>query len=118
MELNIDIETSENEAYRNVIYTDANCQVVLMSLYPGEEIGVEKHSATSQFIKVEDGIGRAMINGQEYNLSEGVAVVIPPNTWHNIIASPDSWLKLYTIYSGKILHDSDAYEVEKGEKVE
>lgn len=97
--LNIETETLENTAYRRVLYTTSNMQLVLMSLAPGEEIGQEQHPHTSQFIRVEAGHGLAIIDNKRYCLSDGMIVVIPPNAPHNIINTSAIDLKFYTIYT-------------------
>jgi mannose-6-phosphate isomerase-like protein (cupin superfamily) len=72
----------------------------VMSIAPGEDIGMETHNNVDQFIRIEAGTGRAVLNGKEYNLEDGSAVVVPAGTEHNIINSSKSEpLKLYTIYS-------------------
>jgi len=80
-----------------VEYTTPTMQLVKMHLKPNEEIGLEKHAVTTQFIRVESGTGIAEIDGKSYKLSDNMAVIIPPNTLHNITASTD--MKLYTLYS-------------------
>lgn len=99
MAFKIDIEsaTLKNNKFRKILYTTRDLQVVLMSLRPDEEIGMEKHNGT-QFIRVESGSGRAIVKGRLYLLRDGSAITIDPNTNHNIIAG-DRGLKLYTIYS-------------------
>jgi mannose-6-phosphate isomerase-like protein (cupin superfamily) len=70
-----------------------------MSLRPKEEIGLETHSL-DQFIRVEAGSGIAVLDGLEHQISDGMAVVIPAGTKHNVINFSDrNELKLYTIYS-------------------
>jgi mannose-6-phosphate isomerase-like protein (cupin superfamily) len=98
---NIELITNKNNDYRNVVYTtsDKNFQLVLMSLKPDQEIGMEKHDNTTQFIRIESGKGIAYINDKQYQLTDGSAVVIPSNTWHNIKNIGNSDLKLYTIYT-------------------
>ena len=93
----IEKDTLSNTYYRKVISTTKDMQVVLMSLKPYEEIGLEKHSG-SQFIRVEQGNGSAIISKHRYLLKDGVAIIVPPNHLHNIIAGYKG-LKLYTIYS-------------------
>ena len=110
MLINIEEETITNIAFRNVIYTDELCQIVLMAIAGGNEIGMERHPNTTQFIRVEEGYGIAIIEDKHYVLTPGMAIIVPSNHWHNVIADPDSELKLYTIYSGEILHDEDEYE--------
>lgn len=81
------------------MYTAKNSQLVVMSLLPKEEIGEEVHQL-DQFIRVEAGQGKAVLNEKEYELSNGFAVVIPAGTKHNIInTSETEEMKLYTIYS-------------------
>jgi mannose-6-phosphate isomerase-like protein (cupin superfamily) len=97
--VNIEKTTKENTNFRKVLYTAKHSQLVVMSLRPGEEIGEEVHNL-DQFIRVEEGQGKAILNGTEYLLEDGFAVVIPEGTSHNIInTSPDKEMKLYTIYS-------------------
>lgn len=98
----VDIEraTLENEFFRQVLFTAPKSQLVLMALQPGEEIGLETHPDTDQFIRVESGTGRALIGGQEFPLRDGTAIVIPAGAAHNVInESKSEMLKLYTIYT-------------------
>jgi len=97
----IDIEeaTKRNENFRQVLFTALHSQLVLMSLKPGEEIGTETHQL-DQFIRVEAGEGIARLNGKNYPLKDGSALVIPAGTEHNIVnQGTDRPLNLYTIYS-------------------
>ena len=97
---NIEKDTLENENYRKVLYTSKHSQLVLMSLKPGEEIGMEVHSDNDQFFRIEKGEGKCIIDGNEYDLEDGVAIVVPAGSQHNVINVSDSEeLKLYTIYS-------------------
>ena len=95
---NIEKETSENENFRRVLYTAKNSQLVLMALKPGEEIGEEIHEL-DQFIRVEQGRGKAVLDGVEHIVEDGSAVVIPAGTKHNVINGDEGKMKLYTIYS-------------------
>ncbi|NPV55348.1 MAG: cupin domain-containing protein [Anaerolineae bacterium] len=98
----IDIEkkTEENEYFREVLFTAPFSQLVIMSLKPGEEIGIETHLDTDQFIRIEEGQGKAILDGQVHELEDGSALVIPAGTEHNIInTSSKEALKLYTIYT-------------------
>ncbi|OGK14833.1 cupin [Candidatus Roizmanbacteria bacterium RIFCSPHIGHO2_02_FULL_37_15] len=98
--VNLDKETRENSDYRRVVYTASHTQLVLMSLKPGEEIGNEVHSL-DQFIRIEQGQAKVILqNGEtEYNLQDDWAVIIPAGTYHNVINTGKSELKLYTLYS-------------------
>lgn len=94
----IEDATIRNDMFRRVLFTAEHSQLVVMSLKPGEDIGTETHRL-DQFIRVEAGRGTACLNGTEYPLEDGTAIVIPGGTEHNIINSGPEALKLYTIYS-------------------
>lgn len=97
---NIEKETLENNDYRRVLYTGKHSQLVLMSLKPLEEIGMEVHPDNDQFLRFEKGEGKCVIDGNEYALKDGSVIIVPAGAWHNIInTSSSSELKLYTIYS-------------------
>lgn len=98
--INIEEATLENENFRKVLYTSKHSQLVLMTLRPGEEIGMEVHEENDQFFRFESGEGKCIIDGNEHLLSDGVAVVVPAGAQHNVInTSKTEKLKLYTIYS-------------------
>ena len=97
---NIEKKSLENKYFREVLFTGPHSQLVVMSIAPGDDIGMETHKDVDQFFRVEAGIGRAVLNGKEYDLEDGSAVVIPAGTEHNIInRSKSEPLKVYTIYS-------------------
>jgi mannose-6-phosphate isomerase-like protein (cupin superfamily) len=97
--VNIIKASLENEYFRKVLYTAKNSQLVVMSLKPGEDIGEEVHQL-DQFIRCESGQGKAVLDGVEHQISEGLAVVVPAGAKHNIInTSADKSMKLYTVYS-------------------
>ena len=96
----IEKETLENENFRKVLYTGKRSQLVLMCLKPNEEIGMEVHPDNDQFFRFEKGQGKCVIDGNEYELKDGSAIIVPAGARHNIINTSDSEeLKLYTIYS-------------------
>ena len=95
---NIESLTVENSNFRKVLYTGEHCQLVLMSLLPQEEIGMEVHTDNDQFFRFEGGSGKVIINETEYEVKDGDAVIVPSGANHNVIAGT-SGLKLYTIYS-------------------
>ena len=96
----INKETKENENFRRVLYTAKSSQLVVMSLKPDEDIGEEVHEDGDQFIRVEAGEGKAILDGVEHKIVDDYAVVIPAGTRHNILnTSVDRPMKLYTIYS-------------------
>jgi mannose-6-phosphate isomerase-like protein (cupin superfamily) len=97
-----DIETltHQNTHFRHVLYTSSKMQLVVMSLLPGEDIGLETHLNTDQFVRIEQGQGYVIMDGRRQNINDGDAMIIPAGTEHNIInASADQPLKLYTIYT-------------------
>lgn len=104
--MNIEKATLENKNYRKVLFTSPSVngmQVVVMSLKPDEEIGMEVHPYTDQFIRVEKGRGEAIIgkiNPKYYDLEDGDSITIPARTWHNIVnLSSSKPLQLYSIYT-------------------
>ena len=97
---NIEKLTIENENFRKVLYTGTHSQLVLMSLLPQEEIGMEVHKDNDQFFRFEKGEGKVIIGGTEYSVKDGDAVIVPSGAEHNVInVSTTEALKLYTIYS-------------------
>jgi mannose-6-phosphate isomerase-like protein (cupin superfamily) len=97
---NIEQETLANNNFRKVLYTGKNSQLVLMSLKPKEEIGMEVHQDNDQFFRFEQGNGKCIIDGNEYQVSDGSAIIVPAGAKHNVInTSKDTELKMYTIYS-------------------
>jgi len=97
---NIEKDTLANNNFRKVLYTGKHSQLVLMSLEPREEIGLEVHEDNDQFFRFEQGRGRVIIDGHEYDVGDGLAIVVPAGAQHNVInLSEKEALKLYTIYS-------------------
>ena len=97
---NIEKDTLKNENFREVLYTGKHSQLVLMALKPREEIGMETHPDNDQFFRIEKGEGRCIIDGNEYEITDGSAIVVPAGAEHNVEnTSETEMLKLYTIYS-------------------
>jgi len=97
---NIEKETLDNDNFRKVLYTAKHSQLVLMTVAPRSEIGLEVHNENDQFFRFESGQGKVVIDGNEYQVSDGSAIVVPAGSEHNVINVSDSEpLKLYTIYS-------------------
>jgi mannose-6-phosphate isomerase-like protein (cupin superfamily) len=97
---NIEKLTLENSAFRHVLYTAKNCQLVLMCLKPNEEIGMEVHEGNDQFFRFEKGQGKVIIDGNEYEVTDGDAAIVPQGSQHNVINTSETEdLKLYTLYS-------------------
>jgi mannose-6-phosphate isomerase-like protein (cupin superfamily) len=97
---NIERDTHANEDYRRVLFTGRHTQLVLMTIQPGDEIGREVHDGRDQFIRIEAGLGVAVLDEEEHTISEGMAVVLPAGTEHNVLnTSAVTPLRLYTLYS-------------------
>ena len=95
---NIEKETLENTNFRKVLYTGKHSQLVLMSLKPLEEIGIEVHTDNDQFFRFEKGEGKVFIDGNEYTVGDGSAIIVPSGAEHNVVnVSETEDLKLYTI---------------------
>ena len=96
----IEKDALKNTNFRKVLYTSKHLQVVLMSLKPGEEIGAEIHKTIDQFFRFESGKGKCIIDGNEYNVENGDAIVVPAGSKHNVInTDTGKELKMYTIYT-------------------
>lgn len=97
---NIEKLTLANKNFRQVLFTAPHTQLVLMSLLPGEEIGLEVHNKVDQFFRFEKGIGKIILEGEETIIGDGDVAIVPAGTKHNVInTSTMDDLKLYTIYS-------------------
>src|ERR1035437_6154941 len=94
---NIEKLALDNKNFRKVLYTDKNSQLVLMSLLPKEEIGEEIHDV-DQFLRVEKGIGTAILSDVTHALADGSVIIVPAGTKHNIINTGADEMKLYTLY--------------------
>lgn len=103
----IEKQTIDNTEYRKVLYTGDNSQLVVMSLKPQEEIGIEIHDV-DQFFRFEKGKGEVTVNTEVYQVSDGSSVIVPANASHNIKNVGDEDLKFYTIYSPP--HHKDGIE--------
>lgn len=122
--INIEEKTLASDNFREVLYTTERSQLVIMTLKAGEEIGMEHHTGHDQFIRIEEGEGVAILDGERHALTDGVAVVIPAGTEHNVInTSNTSSLRLYSLYMPPehphgIVHktkaEADEYEKQHG----
>ena len=96
----LESETLKNNDFRRVLYTGKHSQLVLMSLAPGEEIGMEVHSHLDQFFRFEKGEGKVIVDGNVYKVKDGSGAIVPAGAQHNVVnTSKTEALKLYTIYS-------------------
>ncbi len=86
--------------FRQVLYTGQHAQLVLMCLQANEEIGEEVHEIVDQFLRIEEGRGKVILNGEEYPLKDGDVIIVPAGMKHNVINTQSGKpLKLYTVYS-------------------
>lgn len=96
----IETLTKKNTYFRQVLYTAAHMQLVLMTLQPSEEIGMEVHPDNDQFFRFESGEGKVVIDGEEHVVGDGDVVIVPAGSQHNVInTSSSKLLQLYTIYA-------------------
>lgn len=96
----IEQATLTNSNFRKVLSTGQHAQLVVMSLQPNEDIGVEVHEIVDQFIRVETGSAKVILDGTEHSVKDGDAFIVPAGVKHNVInTSSEDQLKLYTIYS-------------------
>ena len=111
---NLEKDTLANTYFRHVIYTAPHSQLVLMSLKPGEEIGMEVHPDNDQFLRFEEGDWMAEISGEKFTGSSGDCIIVPAGNYHNIVnTSADKELKLYTIYSPAHHPDGTIHETKE-----
>ncbi len=102
---NIHAAALKNNAFRMALWTGNHLQVTLMSLNPGEDIGLEIHPELDQFIRIEQGEGYVMMGNNQNSLDfqrmvyDDYAFIIPAGTWHNMINTGSIPLKLYSIYA-------------------
>jgi mannose-6-phosphate isomerase-like protein (cupin superfamily) len=117
-----DIEelTEDNTNFRKVIWTGAHSELTLMSIEPGDEIGLEVHPDHDQFLRIEGGKAQVRAGASKDNLTETIdveedwAFIVPAGTWHNVINTGDAPLRLYTVYS-PANHEPGTVHVTKAE---
>jgi mannose-6-phosphate isomerase-like protein (cupin superfamily) len=114
--VNIEKETLENTNYRRVLYTSKNSQLVLMNIQPEDDIGMEVHEL-DQFIRIEQGSAKVILDGDEHQVEDDFAIVIPAGTEHNVINTGSNELKLYSVYSPPE-HKDGTVHATKSEEVE
>ncbi|MGW7759491.1 cupin domain-containing protein [Bacillus velezensis] len=103
--VNINKAAKQNNTFRTALWTGKHFQITLMSLGIGEDIGLEIHSHVDQFLRIEQGRGIVKMGKSKDNLSfrrnvyDDYAIVVPAGTWHNVINTGNTPLKLYSIYA-------------------
>jgi mannose-6-phosphate isomerase-like protein (cupin superfamily) len=102
---NIEEATTNNSTFRTVVFTGKHMQLTVMSIAPGEEIGLEVHEHIDQFLRVEEGSAKVVMGASKdqldemHELRDDWAVIVPAGTWHNVINTGKTALKLYSIYT-------------------
>lgn len=96
---NIEEKTLNNNNFRQVLFTGQHCQLVVMSLLPNEEIGMEVHQNVDQFFRIEQGTAEFTIDGEKTQANASDVVIVPAGAQHNVTNVSSNPLKLYTIYS-------------------
>jgi mannose-6-phosphate isomerase-like protein (cupin superfamily) len=97
--------TLDNTNFRTVLFTGEHTQLTVMCLQPGEEIGWEAHHDIDQFLRVEQGSGRAEFGASEdgvdetHDVEDDWAIIVPAGVWHNVVNTGEGELKLYSLYS-------------------
>ena len=97
--------TLQNNNYRTALWTGPHLQLTVMCIPPGEDIGLELHSDTDQFIRIEEGQGIVQMGPSRRNLNfrqpvfKDSAVFVPAGSWHNITNIGRTPMRLYTIYA-------------------
>jgi len=97
--VNLEEKTQANRFFRQVLFTSGKSQLVVMAIQPNEDIGLETHPEHDQFIRVESGVGKVIMDGVESDLADGSGVVIPAGVEHNVINTGSEVMKLYTVYT-------------------
>lgn len=103
--VNIEEVTKQNNTYRTALWTGSNLQVTLMSINVGDDIGLEVHPRTDQFIRIEEGQGLVQMGDSKDKLDfeakayDDYAIMIPAGKWHNITNTGNKPLKIYAIYA-------------------
>lgn len=103
--VNIEQVTKQNNTYRTALWTGKYYQVTLMCINVGDDIGLEVHPTTDQFIRIEEGQGLVQMGDSKDNLNfqamacKDYAIMIPAGKWHNITNTGNTPLKVYVIYA-------------------
>jgi len=118
--------TLHNDTFRTALWSGPNLQLTLMSIKPGEDIGLEMHPHVDQFLRIEEGKGVVQMGDGPNSLHfaqpvfDDFAVFVPAGTWHNITNTGDIPMKLYSIYAppnhafGAVHPTKEVAEAEEG----
>jgi mannose-6-phosphate isomerase-like protein (cupin superfamily) len=101
----IERQTLENDTFRTVLFTGDHQQLTVMRLGPGEDIGLEMHPNTDQFLRIESGTARVEFGktkdaiDETHEVEDDWAIIVPSGTWHNVVNTGDGDVKLYSLYA-------------------
>jgi mannose-6-phosphate isomerase-like protein (cupin superfamily) len=102
---NVEQATLDNDTFRTVLFTGEHTQLTVMRLGPGEDIGRESHPHLDQFLRIEQGTGRAELGRSEdvidetHEVEDDWAIIVPAGVWHNVVNTGTGDMKLYSLYS-------------------
>ena len=102
---NVEQATLDNDTFRTVLFTGEHTQLTVMRLGPGEDIGREAHPHLDQFLRIEQGTGRAELGRSEdvidetHEVEDDWAIIVPAGVWHNVVNTGTGDMKLYSLYS-------------------
>ena len=101
---NLEEAARNNENYRTTLWTGQYFQITLMSIAPGHDVGLEVHHETDQFLRIEQGtatvyLGESKKSLKSWPANNNDAIIVPAGTWHNIVNTGETPLKIYSIYS-------------------
>lgn len=103
--VNIEAAAKMNPNYRTALWTGNYLQATLMSIRPGDDIGLEIHPETDQFLRLEQGQGVVKMGADRDNLvfqkrvAANDAIMVPAGTWHDVVNTGNVPMKLYVIYA-------------------
>lgn len=103
--LDIEQATLDNATFRTALWTGPNLQLTVMSIEPGDDIGLEVHHDRDQFLRIESGSGRVQMGPTEDDLpfdrevGDDWAILVPAGTWHNVTNTGNTPLRLYALYA-------------------
>jgi len=90
--------TRANPDFRREILTADHCQIVLMRVGAGEDIGKETHKV-DQLLVFVDGEGEAELDGRTAPVKANDLFLVPAGTVHNFRNTGTEPLRLFTIYA-------------------
>lgn len=106
-------EVLRNEAYRRVVYTGHQLQIVVMCLLPGEDLEFQNCPNTSQIYRIEEGAAKASVDKKHYRLEAQDVLIVPPGLCRTLENDSDEVVRLYSVFSGDPIYPANLYQYEK-----